>query len=96
MELVIFARFHAQPGQEATVETAIGEVIEPTRGEAGCLGIHAYRSLHDPQLFYINSRWRDETAFEQHVREAHTIRFVARVTRLIDHELDVARTTQIG
>jgi quinol monooxygenase YgiN len=96
MELTIFERFHTQPGQEAVVETAIGEVIEPTRGEAGCLGIHAYRSIRDPRLFYVNSRWCDEAAFERHTQEAHTIRFIARITKLIDHELDVARTTLIG
>jgi quinol monooxygenase YgiN len=96
MEIVIFGRFHARPGREEAVAAAIGEVIGPTRGEAGCLGIHAYRSLRDPRLFYINSRWLDEAAFELHAAEAHTIRFIARVTPLIDHELDVARTTQIG
>jgi quinol monooxygenase YgiN len=96
MELVIFGRFHARAGQEEAVAAAIGEVIAPTRAEPGCLGINAYRSVRDPRLFYINSRWRDEAAFELHAAEAHTIRFIARVARLIDHELDVARTTVIG
>jgi quinol monooxygenase YgiN len=96
MELVIFGRFHARPGQEEAVAAAIGQVIAPTRAEAGCLGINAYRSIRDPRLFYINSRWCDEAAFELHAAEAHTIRFIARVTRLINHELDVARTTLIG
>jgi quinol monooxygenase YgiN len=96
MELVIFGRFHARSGQEEAVAAAIGEVIPPTRAEPGCLGINAYRSIRDPRLFYINSRWRDEAAFELHAAEAHTIRFIVRVTQLIDHELDVARTTVIG
>jgi quinol monooxygenase YgiN len=96
MELVIFGRFHARPGQEEAVAAAIGEVIAPTRTEAGCLGINACRSVRDPRLFYINSRWRDEAAFELHAAEAHTICFIARVTPLIDHELDIARTTVIG
>jgi quinol monooxygenase YgiN len=96
MELAIFARFHARPGQEEAVGAAIGEVIAPTRGEAGCLGIHAYRSIRDPRLHYIHSRWRDEAAFELHVQEPHTVRFIARVAPLLDHELDVARTTLIG
>jgi len=96
MELVIFGRFHARIGQEEAVAAAIREVIAPTRGEAGCLGIHAYRSIRDPRLFYINSSWGDEAAFELHAREPHTVRFIERVTSLIDHELDVARTTLIG
>ena len=95
-ELAIFGRFHARAGQEGAVEAAIREVIVPTSGEAGCVAVNAYRSSRDPRLFYIHSRWRDEAAFERHAQEPHTVRFVARITRLIDHELDVARTTLIG
>ena len=61
MELFIFARFHARPGNENAVAKALVDVIAPTREEAGCLSIHAYRSLRDVQLFYIHSRWKDES-----------------------------------
>ena len=40
MELFIFARFHACPGQETGVEAALRKVIAPTRQEPGCLSIH--------------------------------------------------------
>jgi quinol monooxygenase YgiN len=95
-ELVIFARFHARPGNERAVADAIRDNLAPTREEPGCLGIHAFRSIRDPQLFYIHSRWKDEAAFEQHAGLPHTVRFLARVEPLIDHPLDVARTEQIG
>ena len=36
------------------------------REEAGCLGIHGFRSTHDPRLFYIHSRWSSEQAFDTH------------------------------
>jgi quinol monooxygenase YgiN len=67
LELFIFARFHARPGNENAVAKALLDVIAPTREEAGCLSIHAYRSLRDAQLFYIHSHWRDEAAFEYHL-----------------------------
>ena len=60
MELFIFARFHARPGNEAAVAEAILENVPPSRAEPGCLNIHAYRSIRDPRLFYIHSRWKDE------------------------------------
>ena len=66
MELFIFARFHARPGDESAVAEAILENMPPSRAEPGCLNIHAYRSIRDPRLFYIHSRWKDETAFEEH------------------------------
>jgi quinol monooxygenase YgiN len=95
-ELYIFARLHARPGLESQVTEALLDVIGPTRQEPGCLGVHAFRSLRDPRLFYIHSRWRDELAFEHHAGMPHTVRFLERVEPLIDHALDVARTRQIG
>jgi quinol monooxygenase YgiN len=54
------------------------------------------RSIRDPRLFYIHSRWQDEAAFERHAGLPHTVRFVGRVESLIDHPLDVIRAEQIG
>ena len=96
MELFVFARFHARPGNEAAMAEAMLENMPPTRAEPGCLGIQAYRSIRDPQLFFIYSRWVDEAAFETHANLPHTVRFLGRVEPLIDHPLDVNRTVPIG
>lgn len=96
MEMFVFARFHARPGNEGAVAEAMLENLPPTRAEPGCLGIQAYRSIRDPQLFYIYSRWQDEAAFENHAILPHTVRFLGRVEPLIDHPLDVNRTEPIG
>ena len=96
MEVFIFARFHARPGDEGAVADALLGVLAPSREEPGCLSIHAFRSMRDPQLFYIHSRWKDEAAFEYHAGWPHTLRFVERIGPLIDHPLDVTRAAQIG
>jgi quinol monooxygenase YgiN len=96
MEVFIFARFHARPGHEGAAAEALLDVLAPSREEPGCVSIHAFRSMRDPQLFYIHSRWKDEAAFERHAGLAHTLRFVERVEPLLDHPLDVTRAGQIG
>jgi quinol monooxygenase YgiN len=97
MELVIFARFHAREGSETAVEAAVREVTSITRElEPGCLAISPYRSLRDPKLFFIHSRWVDESAFDIHATLPHTVRFLARVQALIDHPLDVNRTAVLA
>jgi quinol monooxygenase YgiN len=96
MDLFIFARFHARPGTEAALGEAVRDVLGPTREEPGCLSIHAFRSVRDPGLFYVHSRWKDEAAFDHHAGLPHTVRFVARVEPLIDHPLDVTRSERIG
>jgi quinol monooxygenase YgiN len=95
MELFTFVRFHARPGNESALAEAILTNLPPSREEPGCLDIHAFRSIRDPQLFYIHSRWKDEAAFEIHAGLPHTVRLLARVEPLIDHPLDVARTERI-
>lgn len=96
MELFIFARFHARPGEESAVAAALRDVVGFSREEAGCLGIHAFRSTRDACLFYIHSRWKDEAAFDHHAGLPHTVRFVERVQALIDHPLDVTRAEPVG
>jgi quinol monooxygenase YgiN len=96
MELFIFARFHARPDNEGAVAEALLDILAPSREEPGCLSIHAFRSIRDPQLFYIHSRWKDEAAFEYHAGLPHTVRFLERVEPLIDHPLDVTRAERIG
>jgi quinol monooxygenase YgiN len=91
MELFIFARFHARAGEEASVASALRDVLGPSRAEAGCVAIDAFASTRDPRLFYIHSRWIDEAAFDLHATLPHTVRFVDRMTRLIDHPFEVTR-----
>ncbi len=91
MDLAIFARVHARAGQEEAVAAALGAVIGPTKAEPGCRAIAAYRATQDPGLFFIHSRWIDEAAFDRHAGLPHTVRFIAEVTPLIDHPLDITR-----
>jgi quinol monooxygenase YgiN len=95
MEPFIFARFHARPGQEMGVESALHKVVAPTRQEGGCLSIHAFRSIRDQRLFYIHSRWVDEAAFDNHVSQPYTRQFVEDMQPLVDHELDTTRANLI-
>jgi len=96
MELIIFARFRALDGREAAVEAALREVTSITQNiEPGCIAIAPYRSVRDPKLFFIHSRWVDESAFDLHATLPHTMRFLERVQTLIDHPLDVNRTVML-
>jgi len=95
-EMFFFARFHVSPGNEQAVADALLDVLAPSREEPGCLSIHAFQSIHDPRLFYIHLRWKDEAAFDVHAGLSHMVRFIARVEPLIDHPLDMTRAEKIG
>src|ERR1700742_4039287 len=95
-EMFIFARFHAKEGQQHSVGATIQEVLEPTRQEPGCLRIEAFRSSRDERLFYVHSRWKDESAFDRHAQLPHTLKFVDKVQTLIDPQLEVIPPRPIG
>jgi quinol monooxygenase YgiN len=96
VELFIFARFHVRAGEEAAAEVALREVSGPTRREPGCLSAHYHRSIRDPRLFYVHSRWKDDEAFERHSELPHTVRFIERMDQLIDQPREVSRTRPIA
>ncbi len=96
MEQYVFVRLHARDGEERAVEEALREVTGPSRAEPGCLSFHTFRSMRDPQLFYIHSRWVDEAAFQLHAELPHTVRFLKGVDALLDQPRDVTRTQLIG
>ena len=96
MQLFVFIRFHAREGQEGAVAAAIREVVIPSRAEAGCVAIEAFRATRNTRLFYIHSRWVDEAAFDDHAGFPHTVQFLERVQRLVDHPIEVVRTKPLG
>ena len=95
MELFVLVRLQAKPGNEVEVEAALREVVPPSREEAGCLYIHAFHSLRDPQVFYIHSRWKDEAAFDLHAKLPHTLRFIERVEPLLVEDVRAQRCTML-
>ena len=95
MELFLFARLHARPGKRGEVQRAMFEVQGPTREERGCLSYGAFRSVRDPDEFYIHSRWKDLAAFELHAALPHTLQFLSSVEPLLDHPLKPTLTEKL-
>ena len=96
MELCVIVEFHARPGREAALEAAIRKVVPPSRQEASCLAINAFRSKRNAALFFVISRWSDERAFDAHAGLAHTVEFLATAGPLLTHEVEAVRSSQIA
>jgi quinol monooxygenase YgiN len=80
-----------EEGTEAIAGAILREQAAGAREEPGCLAIQAYRSIRDPRLFYIHSRWTGEAAFEIHADLPRTVEFVKRMETLIDHAFEATR-----
>ena len=89
-------RFEPRLGKEPEFREELLRVVEPTRAEAGCLGIHIFQSLREPFTFAIHSEWADEKAFQLHARLPHTVRFLAAAKELLTHPVEGLRALEIG
>lgn len=59
MELYFFARFQTKPDHSPAFEALLPKLLTSSRGEPGCIRIRVFRSLLDPNLFFIHSLWKD-------------------------------------
>ena len=91
-EIYVFARFHVRTSAEADAMAALRETVAESGKEPGCVRIQAFQSTRDARLFYIHSRWTDESAFDLHATLPHTVRFLTRMDGLIDQPREVTRT----
>ena len=77
MEITIFAGFPALAGKEEPVAAELRDAVIRVRREPGRIEVH--RSLGNPRLFWLHSRWVDEAAFDKHAERLETKQFVERV-----------------
>jgi len=89
-------RFEPLPGKAIEFREGLLRVVEPTRAEIGCIGIHVFESLREPFVFAIHSEFLDEAAFELHARLPHTVRFLGAAEKLLTHPVQGLRSRQIG
>ena len=96
MSVHFFARFEPLPAKEMEFREQLLRVVEPSRDEIGCLGIHVFESLREPFVFAIHSEWVDEAAFDLHAQLPHTVRFLEAAEELLTHPVQGLRSRQIG
>ena len=73
----VIATLIAKPGQQATLETLLRELLEPTRIEAGCQQYDLHQDLQHPETFYMLERWSDDAALADHDQSAHIQNFLS-------------------
>jgi quinol monooxygenase YgiN len=95
VELDVFARFHAAPGQEDRMAEVLREQTGAVRLEPGCLFIQGCRSTRERGQFFLFSRWVDEPAFQVHADLPTTDRFISRMESMSDHPVDVNRSRPV-
>jgi len=70
--LSMTALLRAKKGEEAALERVLCDLArQVAQNEPGCLLYRAARSKHDPQLYVLIERYRDEDALAAHANAEH-------------------------
>jgi quinol monooxygenase YgiN len=94
----VIATFYAEIGKEDAMESALLEMIEPTRCEAGCIRYDLLRSLKGASYteFVFIEEWESEAALDAHGETPHLKALRGRVKHLMGSLPRVIRYRQVG
>jgi len=94
----IIATFLAAPRREEELESALRELIEPTRREAGCISYDLLRSLPgvSPVELVFVEEWSSVRELDAHGRMPHLQGLRERVEGLVAAPPNVIRHRQVG
>src|SRR4051812_2947404 len=75
--IVLNVHLKAVPGKEEHLLGLLSALVEPTRGEAGCIAYELHRDLEDPGRFMFYERFASQEALDAHAAAPHFQHFVA-------------------
>ncbi|MBC8164960.1 MAG: antibiotic biosynthesis monooxygenase [Bryobacteraceae bacterium] len=77
--LTVVATIKAKQGKEEEVREALLTLVEPTRGEAGCMQYEPHLSTEVPGEFVFVEKWSDQQALDKHMKSTHYMAVSARL-----------------
>jgi quinol monooxygenase YgiN len=94
----VIATFLAAEGREDELESALRELIEPTRREAGCIRYDLVRSFPgvSPAELVFVEEWESVETLDAHGRAPHLQGLRERVQHLLAAAPHVIRHRQVG
>jgi quinol monooxygenase YgiN len=89
MNKTLVAEFTAREGAEADVARLILEYANEVREEDGNLAFEVYTKASQPRAYWIFEAYRDEAAFQAHLKAPYGGPFNAALAPLIEEDASV-------
>ncbi|MBZ3900240.1 putative quinol monooxygenase [Streptomyces griseiscabiei] len=89
MKKTLLAEFTAREGAQDEVARLIGDYARTVREEEGNLAFDVYTKAADPRAYWIFEVYRDEDAFQTHLKAPYGPPFNAALTPLIEEDASV-------
>lgn len=95
-QLTNLAFFRARRGQTKALGAALAALVEPTRGEAGCLNYDLYQSIENTEIWFVYENWRSMQDLDSHMKSVHLCAFLTAAPTLVKGDIDLRRFTMIS
>ena len=82
----LYAEFTVKPGSEARVAEMMLELTRKVREEPGSVLFLPYTREENPRDYFVFEVYRDEAAFQEHIRADYGSRFNEELARHIEGE----------
>lgn len=90
-EQAMLAVLEAKPGRADDLRRLIDRLAPQVSEEPGCVSFLPFHDREDRSRFYISEVYRDEAAFQRHLRTAHVRTFLAAIADVaIDASMESA------
>lgn len=89
--LRVIARFRAQPGKEKALRQVLSGLVDPTRGEDGCIVYELLSNIDEPGEFTFVEEWRNEEALAAHSQSEHIRAARTKYVELLNGAPDLRR-----
>lgn len=93
--VTVIARIKAKADRVEQVESALMDLIGPTREEPGCISYVLHQAADDKSSFVFVENWANQTALDEHLQTPYLKAFVDRADELLAEPLDVTLWHQI-
>jgi quinol monooxygenase YgiN len=87
--LTVVALLKAKPGKEGELRQALLDLVDPSRGESGCVQYDLHISTDKPGEFLFFEKWVDRAALNAHGQRPHMQALGSRREELLAEAPDI-------
>lgn len=73
--IILNVHMEAVPGREQELARELRGLLEPTRGEPGCVAYWLHEDPENPTKFMFYEKFADQAALDAHLQSAHFQKF---------------------
>jgi len=87
--ITLIARIKSKSGKENELREELLALVSPARAEKGCIEYILHTVEGDPSSFLFYETWKDQEAFDAHVKTEIQIAFSKKKAALADGDFEV-------